>query len=139
VAERKNRTIMNTVVTLLATKRMPKAYWAEAVVWAYYVHNRCPTKALQEMTPQESWTGEKPNVAHFKTWGCVAHIHVPKEKRTKLEDKSITCILLGLNEESKGYRVLDPKTRKIIVSKDVLFEEHKSWDWDQGIKKERES
>jgi hypothetical protein len=101
VAKRKNRIVMNTVVTILAAKAMPKSYWAEAAVWVYYVHNRCPTKALQEMTPQEAWTGEKPNVAHFKTWGCVAHVHVPKEKRTKSEDKSVECIMLGLSDESE--------------------------------------
>jgi hypothetical protein len=77
---------------------MLKSYWAEAASWVYYVHNRCPTKALQDMTPQEAWTGEKPTVEHFKTWGCVAHVLVPKERRTKLEDKIITCVLLGLSE-----------------------------------------
>ncbi|KAD7116884.1 hypothetical protein E3N88_04152 [Mikania micrantha] len=69
VTEHKNRTVMNTVLTILAAKNMPKSYWAEAVTWVFYVRNRCPTKAWKNMTPQEAWSGERPNVEHFKTWG----------------------------------------------------------------------
>jgi len=46
----------------------------------------------------------------------------------KLDDKSFPCILLGLSNESKGYRLFDLKTKTIVVSKDVMFEEEKSWD-----------
>lgn len=41
------------------------------------------------------------------------------------------CVLLGVSEESKAYRLYDPISKKIIVSKDVVFEEDKAWDWDQ--------
>ncbi|GJU99983.1 putative RNA-directed DNA polymerase [Tanacetum coccineum] len=129
VAERKNRTVINMVVSMLAAKNMPKKFWAEATMWSFYVLNRCPTKALTNITPQEAWSGIKPTVDHFRVWGCLAHVHVPKEKRTKLDDKSVLCILTGMSEESKAYRLIDPQTMKVIVSKDVIFEEHKSWNW----------
>ncbi|GKA47590.1 retrovirus-related pol polyprotein from transposon TNT 1-94 [Tanacetum coccineum] len=117
------------VVSMLAAKNMPKKFWAEATMWSFYVLNRCPTKALTNITPQEAWSGIKPTVDHFRVWGCLAHVHVPKEKRTKLDDKSVLCILTGMSEESKAYRLIDPQTMKVIVSKDVIFEEHKSWNW----------
>lgn len=70
VAERKNRTVMNMVVRMLAAKKIPKVLWAEAAVWTFYVLNRCPTKALNRITLQEAWSGNKPTVEHFRVWGC---------------------------------------------------------------------
>jgi len=46
-----------------------------------------------------------------------------------LEDKSIACVLLGVN--SKAYRLYNPIAKKIITIRDVVFEEYKSWDWDK--------
>nr|GEZ09403.1 putative RNA-directed DNA polymerase [Tanacetum cinerariifolium] len=97
---------------------MPKKFWGEATVWSFYVLNRCPTKALINVTPQEVWSGVKPTVNHFRVWGCIAHV----------------------SEESKAYRLIDPQTLKVVVSKDVVFKEHKSWLWNQTevIKEESE-
>lgn len=67
---------------------------------------------------------------HFRIFGCIAHARVSDGRRTKLDDKSISCVLLGVSEETKGYRLYDPINKKVFVSKDVLFEEEKQWDWD---------
>ncbi|KAJ0880785.1 putative RNA-directed DNA polymerase [Helianthus annuus] len=131
VAERKNRTVINMVVSMLAAKNMPRMFWAEATMWSFYVLNRCPTKALTDVTPQEAWSGIKTTVEHLRVWGCLAHVHVPKERRTKLDDKSFICVLTGISEELKAYRLIDPQTMKVFVSKDVIVEEHKSWNWSQ--------
>lgn len=68
VAERKNRTIMNTVCCLLNEKCMPKSFWPEAVKWTCHVMNRGPTSALKDKTREECWSGIKPNVEHFKVY-----------------------------------------------------------------------
>nr|GEZ66420.1 retrovirus-related Pol polyprotein from transposon TNT 1-94 [Tanacetum cinerariifolium] len=130
VAERKNRTVMNMVVTLLAAKNMPKEFWAEAVVWSYYILNRCSTKELEGITPYEAWHGVKPNVKSLRVWGCLAHAHVPKEKRSKLESKSKCCIMVGRSEEFKAYRLIDLTTITVVISRDVVFEEDKQWNWE---------
>ena len=54
VAERKNRTVMNMVRSILSGKGIPKPFWPEAVNWAFYVLNRCPTYALTDITPHEA-------------------------------------------------------------------------------------
>ncbi|GAA0166825.1 hypothetical protein LIER_21891 [Lithospermum erythrorhizon] len=54
VAERKNRTLMNMVRSMLSGKNMPKNFWAEAMKWSCYVLNRCPTSSIEGMTPQEA-------------------------------------------------------------------------------------
>jgi hypothetical protein len=62
----------------------------------------------------------------------LAHVHVPDQRRIKLDDKSILCVLLGVSDESKAYRLFDPVSKKIIVSRDVVFEETKGWNWDMS-------
>lgn len=136
VAERKNRTVMNMVRSMLSNKEIPKTFWAEAVNWSIYVLNRCPTLILNNVTPEEAWTGVKPSVEHFRIFGCLAHAHVPEARRTKLDNRSTTCVLLGLSEESKAYRLFDPIAKKVIISRDVIFEEEKQWDWDASYEEQ---
>jgi transposase InsO family protein len=133
VSERKNRTIMNMVRSMLSAKNMPKSFWPEAVNWAVYVLNRSPTSANKNMTPEEAWSGIKPVVHHFRVFDCIAHAHVPDCKRSKLDDKSVKCVLLGISKESKAYRLYDPTSQSIVISKDVVFDETNSWDWSESL------
>jgi transposase InsO family protein len=135
VAERKNRTIMNMVRSMLTEKEIPRTFWPEAVNWTIHVLNRSPTFAVRNMTPEEAWSGCKPSVEHFRIFGCVAHVHIPDSKRVKLDDKSMKCILLGISDESKAYRLYNPISQAIVVSRDVIFEEEKVWDWNQTTQK----
>ncbi len=50
--------------------------------------NRIPTVAIHGMTPKEKLTSKKPNVSHFKVFGCIAYMHVPHEKISKLDPKA---------------------------------------------------
>lgn len=93
IAERKNRTVMNMVRSLLSTRKVPRIFWPEAVKWTFYVLNRCPTHAVKNITPQEAWSGVKPNVEHFRVWE-IAHAHISDQKRGKLDDKSVACFLI---------------------------------------------
>ncbi|RVW18436.1 Retrovirus-related Pol polyprotein from transposon TNT 1-94 [Vitis vinifera] len=86
---------------------------------------------VQNKTPEEAWGKLKPSVDYFRVFGCLSHVHVPDSKRTKLDDKSFSCVLLGVSEESKAYRLYDPISQKIIISRNVVFEEDKNWDWDK--------
>lgn len=52
-----------------------------------------------------------------------------KVQRIKLDNQSSICVFLGVNEESKGYRLYNPITKKVVVSRDVIFEKDKQWDW----------
>lgn len=133
VAERKNRTIMNMVRCLLCDKQVPNRVWPEAVKWTAHVINRSPTLVTKDKTPEEMWSGVKPKVDYFRVFGCLAHVHVPDQKRKKLDDKSIQCVFLGVSEESKAYRLLNPVTKIVTVSRDVIFEEEKGWNWGRTL------
>ena len=108
VAERMNRTLIEGVRSMLAFARMPHKFWGEVLSTAVYHRNQSPMRAVKEMTPFEAWMGHKPNVAHFRTFGCAAYAHVANERR-KLDSKTRKCILLGYDTETKGYRLYDPK------------------------------
>ena len=129
VAERKNRTILDMVRSLLKAKKLPKQYWAEAVSCAVYLLNRCPTRSLQVVTPQEAWSGHKPSVTHLQVFGYVAYAKIPDARRTKLDDKSEKCIFVGYGDRRMGYKLYNPITKKVIMSRDVIFEEDKTWQW----------
>jgi transposase InsO family protein len=130
VSERKNRTLLNMVRSMLTSRNVPKNFWPEALVWSTHILNRSPTVSVKNMTPEECWSGFKPSIAHFRVFGCIAHVHTPENLRKKLDDRSSICVNLGLSDESKGYKLYNPTTKKIVVSKDVIFEEGKSWKWD---------
>jgi hypothetical protein len=65
----------------------------------------------------------KPEVGHFRIFGCPIYIHVPKEKRTKLDPSGRKCTFVGYNESSKAYLIYIPGQRQIEVRRDVSFEE----------------
>ena len=92
---------------------------------ACYLVNRSPSSALEDKTPQEVWTGKKPSLSHLRVFGCDAYVHVPKEKRTKLDSKSEKCIFIGYKDGLKGYKLWNPVTRKVVYSRDVVFREVK--------------
>ncbi|KAJ3703208.1 hypothetical protein LUZ61_006913 [Rhynchospora tenuis] len=129
VAERKNRTILDMVRSMLKSKNMPKEFWAEAVQCAVYVQNRCPHAKLTKQTPQEAWSGIKTTVSHLKIFGSVAYAHVPDQRRTKLDDKSKKYVFIGYDEKTKAFRLFDPIEKKVIVSRDVQVNKEIEWDW----------
>ncbi|MCI25440.1 hypothetical protein A2U01_0046631 [Trifolium medium] len=76
----------------------------------------------------------KPSVKHFKVFGCLAFVHIPDVQRKKLDSKSIECVHLGVSEESKAYKLYSPIDKKIIISRDVVFDESKGWNWGESSK-----
>jgi len=123
VAKRKNRTIMEAVRAMLHDQSLPKFLWAEVANIAVYVQNRCPHQALGSMSPEEKFTGKKPDVSHLKNFGSPVYFHVPKEKRNKLGASGKKGIFVGYGENTKGYRIYVAGQREVIISHDVTFDE----------------
>ncbi|KAH9309499.1 hypothetical protein KI387_037410, partial [Taxus chinensis] len=119
---------MEMTRSMLKGKNLSNKYWAEAVACAVYILNRSPTKIVMNMIPQQAWSGKHHSVSHFRIFGCIANAHVPKETRSKLDDKSENCIFIGYDKHSKAYKLFNPITKKVVLSRDVVFKEEESWD-----------
>ena len=87
---------------------------------AVFIHNRAPTKAPKGVTPFEAWYVCKPSVSFLRTFGCIGHVRKTKPILTKLEDKSTPMVLLGYVEDTKVYRLYDPRGGKVVVSRDIV-------------------
>lgn len=121
VAERMNRTIMERVRCMLFDADLEKRFWAEAVSTAAYLLNRTPCRSSKLKTPEEFWSGKQPDLSHLRVFGCIAMVHIPKERRKKLDAKSAQCIFVGYSDDSKGYRLFNKATGKIVTARDVVF------------------
>ena len=93
------------VNAMLETSGLSKEWWGEAILTACYVLNRVSTKN-KEITPFEEWKNKRINVSYLRTWGCLAKVNVPINKKHKLRPKTVDCIFLGYATHSVGYSFL---------------------------------
>lgn len=101
-----------------------------------YLMNRTTTRTLHLQMPYESFKGRKPNIDHLKVYGCIGYARFDKPYLKKLDDKSCALVHLGTVSGSKAYRLLDPATMRIVVSRNVVFDEDRSWKWSDADSKE---
>jgi transposase InsO family protein len=123
VAERKNKTIMEAMKTMIHDQDLPMHLWAEATKTTIYVQNRLSHNALGFKTPEEMFSGKKPDVSHLKIFGFPVFVHIPKEKRTKLDPSRKKGIFVGYCEVSKAFKVYIPGYHHIEINRDVTFDE----------------
>jgi transposase InsO family protein len=129
VAERYNRTLLETVRALMLSAGIPKDLWAEISATAAYLRNRLPNRANKnKSTPYELWYGKKPNVKDLRVIWADAFMHIPKHKRSKLEPRATKLKLLGYHdyhdhEEKRAYKLWNTDQKKIEISRDVIFDE----------------
>ncbi|CAL2228324.1 unnamed protein product [Prunus armeniaca] len=116
--------------SMLKAKGLPNVFWAEAIHTSVFILNRSPTKSIKDMSPFEAWHGFKPKVDFFKIFGCIAYAHVPSQKREKFEENGEKYIFVSYSDKSKAYRLIDPRTNKLVISRDVIFYEFKVWRWE---------
>ena len=88
---------------------------------------------MGNMTPEECFTRNKPEIIHFRIFGCLTYSHVPSEKRTKLKPTAEKGIFVGYDETTKAFRIYLPSQRKVVVRREVKFEE------ERAFRKSRES
>jgi Reverse transcriptase (RNA-dependent DNA polymerase) len=132
VVERRNQTVLGMARSMMKSMCVPSEFWGEAVTTVVYILNRATTKSLTGMIPYEAWHKRKPKVDHFRVFGCLVHVKVTNPHLSKLEDRSSLMVFIGYEKGFKAYRVYNPVTKKVHVTRDVIFEEDKAWDWDTG-------
>ena len=127
VAERLNRTLINLVRSMLAHKKVTKGFWAEALANAVYVRNRVTSRVIPaKTTPFHLWMKSVPNVGHLRVFGAKCWYTLPKHNIQKLDARAKEAMFLGYAENSKAYKLWDSDLHKVIVSRDVTFDESSS-------------
>lgn len=122
-AERMNRTILEKARCLMLTSKVKKIFWGEAVLTCVYLINRSPTNSIvnSNLTPAELWYGKKPDISKLRVFGSIAYAHIPDQLRSKLDSKTRKCIMMGYS--TNGYRLWDLEKKKLILARDVIFNE----------------
>lgn len=120
-AERENRTLVEAARTLLHSKNQKKFLWAEAINSAVFTLNRIGNCPIQDQNCYKLWFGKDYDINIFNEFGSNVAVHVPKEKRLKLDSKTEKGIFVGYSDVTKGYRIFFPRTNKIEVHRDVIF------------------
>jgi hypothetical protein len=95
-------------------------FWAEAASTACYLINRSPSIPLDKKTPIEVWSGSPANYSELRVFGCTAYAHIDNGK---LEPRAVKCIFLGYGSGVKAYKLWNPKTKKVLLSMNVIFNE----------------
>ncbi|MCE8502524.1 DDE-type integrase/transposase/recombinase, partial [Latilactobacillus sakei] len=118
VSERRNRTLLDMVRSMLSHSDLHVSFWGYALETAVYLLNRVPTKSVPK-TPFELWTGKKPSVRHLKVWGCPAHVR--KQSMDKLESRTNRCLFVGYPKGTIGYYFYNKDEQKVFISRNAVF------------------
>jgi len=123
VAERANCTMAEDITAMLNEAKLPASFWHLALATMIHVWNRLPTSFLPSSTPYEEWHKKKPDVSHFRVFGCTAYVYVQRDQRKKLEPHAQKCIFVGYPPGYKGWKFYNPTTKKFIISECAEFDE----------------
>ena len=122
VSERRNRTLLDMVRSMMSRSTLPLSFWNYALLTAARILNMAPTKKVDK-TPYEMWYGKAPSLSYMKVWGCEAYVR--QEASNKLEPRSTKCIFVGYPKDCLGYYFYIPSENKIFISRKAEFLESK--------------
>jgi hypothetical protein len=122
VSERMNMTIMEHARSMIFHVGFPLDLWVDVVDTIVYLINKRPSSSLDGRISEDSWIGKKVNYSFLNTFDCESFVHIDKENRTKLEEKP-KCTFIGYGVYDFGYHLWDCENKKIIRSRDFIFNE----------------
>ena len=127
MSENFNLHCLDTVRTMMTQSQLAPELWVETVLNYSYTRNKLPTKG-RDQVPDTIWYGKKVDVSHLRAFGeqCFAHL-MPVHQDTKIDPRAYAAIFLGYDLNTKAYRLLDPRTKSLFLSRSVRFYPDYSW------------
>ena len=126
IAERRNRTLMEMVRSMVNDSSVPVSLWMYALRTVAYILNRVPSKAVPK-TPYELWTSRKPSLRHLHVWDYQAEVRIYNPHEKKLDSRTISGYFIGYPKRSKEYRFYCPNhSTRIVESGNARFIENGS-------------
>ncbi|GJU35062.1 uncharacterized mitochondrial protein-like protein [Tanacetum coccineum] len=123
IVERRNRTLVEAARTMLSVAKVPLFFWAKAIATTCFTQNRSLVIPRHEKTPYHIINARKPSVKFFHIFGSLCYIVRDGENLDKMKEKGDACIFVGYSTQSKAYRVFNKRTRIIVETIHVNFDE----------------
>nr|GEZ14339.1 hypothetical protein [Tanacetum cinerariifolium] len=123
VVKRRNRTLVEAARTMLSAAKVPLFFWAEAIATACFTQNYSLVILRHEKTPYHIISERKPSVKFFHIFGSLCYIIGDGENLDKMKEKGNACIFEGYSTQSRAYRVFNKRTRVIVETIHVNFDE----------------
>ncbi|GJS09664.1 retrovirus-related pol polyprotein from transposon TNT 1-94 [Tanacetum coccineum] len=123
VVERRNRTLVEAARTMLIFSRLPEFLWAEAVATTCFTQNRSIINTRHNKTPYELLRGRKPNVEYFHVFGSLCYPTNDRDDLGKMKPKADIGVFIGYSETSRGFRIYNRRTKRIMETIHVKFDE----------------
>ncbi|GJQ91596.1 putative ribonuclease H-like domain-containing protein [Tanacetum coccineum] len=118
-----NRTLVEVARTMLSAAKVPLFFWAKAIATSCFTQNRSLVIPRHEKTPYHIINARKPSVKFFHIFGSLCYIVRDGENLDKMKEKGDACIFVGYSTQSKAYRVFNKRTRMIVETIHVNFDE----------------
>ncbi|GJS05756.1 uncharacterized mitochondrial protein-like protein [Tanacetum coccineum] len=123
VVERQNRNLVEAARTMLSAAKVPLFFWAEAITTTCFTQNRSHVIPQHEKTPYHIFNGRKSSVKFFYIFGTLCYIARDGENLDKIKEKGDACIFVGYSTQSRAYMVFNKRTRIIVETIHVNFDE----------------
>jgi len=116
-----NQTLLERAWCILSNIGLTRTFWAEAVNTTCYLINRGPHTSINMKTLYELWSGKSAHYSNLRVFGCIVYYHV---NEGKLEPGAKKGVFVGYGDGVKGYRIWSPYEKRVILSRNVLFDEN---------------
>ncbi|GJX41772.1 retrovirus-related pol polyprotein from transposon TNT 1-94 [Tanacetum coccineum] len=123
VVKRWNCTLVEAARIMLSAAKVPLFFWAEAIATACFTQNRSLVIPRHEKTPYHIINAQKPSIKFFHIFGSLCYIVRDGENLDKMKEKCDACICVGYSTQSRAYRVFNKRTRIIVETIHVNFDE----------------
>ena len=123
VAERYNRTTNEHAMAMLYDAGLKQSFWPEAHEYAAVAHGMSPSRALTRQTPDEAFSGHKPDISTLRVFGSRCHVRIAPSLRKKGDSHSLDGVFMGFARNSKAYHIWIPEKHKFVTSRDVIVYE----------------
>ncbi|SPR00245.1 unnamed protein product (mitochondrion) [Plasmodiophora brassicae] len=127
LAERYVGMIKDMATTNHERSGLPRMFWDDAVEHAGVITPLLPTNKVEDgKTPFEIIHNRKPRVSQLRPFGCQAIVYQSKDTRrsSRSKAKGIEGVMIGNAPSRPGYKIYITTSKKVIVSRDVVFNEH---------------
>nr|GFC30982.1 retrovirus-related Pol polyprotein from transposon TNT 1-94 [Tanacetum cinerariifolium] len=135
VVEHINRTLVEAAITMLIFSRALLFLWAEAIATECFTQNHSIIHHRFNKTPYEQINGRKPDISFLHVFDALCYPKNDREDIGKLDTKGDISFFIGYSADSCAFRVFNRRTKKIMETMNVSFDELLAMAFEQSSSK----